>query len=379
MTNIVNPYSKNWLELAMSATDIMDKSSMLTIERFIEVVNFNIDKYTLDKFFLNIQDDLPMYLDDSTIEWFGYRGVLKNQKGKIRLLLQNNFAEDENKLWFEYSNKDYVTFYEENPNKLIYPHPDDFKGKNRTKHMVVHPDIFKHLILMAQTNKAHEIRSYYITLEKLVKLYSKYQSYMMTQYEIARRERAEADNLSLLDKLNKLISDTSDANQKLIMSSQTLNVMNQTLESMNQKLDISDKKLTSAKKTIKSTHKIIKKILPDKVRTADLTVGDCQYVYIIRDNQAPDDEHNFYFMRTQRKSYPAQMKKLKEKFGDHLRRWFVIKQPNAVTFWKSIRTELKDNIDKDSKSNWFSLVDMSRAQFKTKIKELDAKRMSAYI
>ena len=183
MALMIKKCSKNWLKEALSVIQPTDGRQMLTLKEFITATEFKIDKWSMDKFFHNIKDDVPLYIDDETIKWFGYRGKLDKQKEKIKKILQKNFAEYENKLWFDYSNENYTKFYLENPTVVqidevvglnVYPDPKDVKGNN-TKHMIVYPDIFKMLIMLATTKCKFRIMDYYITLEDLVKKYFKYQ------------------------------------------------------------------------------------------------------------------------------------------------------------------------------------------------------------
>jgi hypothetical protein len=175
MSLIIRKCAKTWLKEALSVIQPTDGRQILTLKEFITATDFAIDEWSMDKFFHNIKDDVPIYMDHQTIEWFGYGGTFSLQKQKITNLLKKNFAEYENELWFEYSNKDYVKFYEENPNALCYPDPTEFRGKNKTKHMIVELYVFKMLIMLANTKSKFRIMDYYITLEDLVKKYFEYQ------------------------------------------------------------------------------------------------------------------------------------------------------------------------------------------------------------
>lgn len=66
--------------------------------------------------------------------------------------------------------------------------------------------------------------------------------------------------------------------------------------------------------------------------------------------------------------------RIRTKYGDNIHRIYTIDQPNAVAFWNIIKTTLKDNIQKDLKTNWFMLNDMTTRQFKDKLNELDTER-----
>ncbi len=46
---------------------------------------------------------------------------------------------------------------------------------NKTKHLLVDPDVFKESLMLIQTDKAHQVRKYYLKLEKAFKMYMQYQ------------------------------------------------------------------------------------------------------------------------------------------------------------------------------------------------------------
>jgi hypothetical protein len=170
----------NWLNLAIEDTKLNPQGQLMTLDRFISITWFKVDKFAMDTFYRNIHDDLPIYLDDDIVRWFGYKGKLNTQKTAIKNLLINNFAEYRNIGWFEYSNKNYTKFYEKNP---TYPDPYTFYGKNKTKHLIIHPHIFKCIILLSNTVKKMRIIEHYVALEDLVIKYTKYQcSYYKLNY-----------------------------------------------------------------------------------------------------------------------------------------------------------------------------------------------------
>ena len=103
----------NWLEVAMSSTE------PLSLIEFIDKVEFKIDKWTFDKFYFNLSNEKYIYLDESTIEWFGYEGLLlKTKKQQITNLLKKNFSninvKEDDKQWFAYGKHAYKEFYKEN-------------------------------------------------------------------------------------------------------------------------------------------------------------------------------------------------------------------------------------------------------------------------
>jgi hypothetical protein len=363
MSLIVEKCSPNWLNKALAATrDPLKIGRMLTTQEFIECVDFKVDKFSMDKFYINMDNEVPVYVDNSIIKWFGYKGNLKKQKEKIKSILQKNFSEYENKYWFNYSNKEYSTFYSENPTPLhrglennekntdettfqpeIYPNPTEFKGKNKTKHMIVHPVIFKHVVLMADTQKSMEIRDYYITLEEVIKKYSKYQ-FEASQTKNQSLMQLMEDNKIMTHKIYNKLEESEDSRQK------------------------------SEESTIKFRKKL-DTVLPQRVDIEESN-PECPQVFILRDLDAEIGEPNLYAMRCQTKSYNSQLRALKSKYGDNIRRTLTIKQPNAVVFWNSVKRALSKNMEHDV-GNWFMLKNMTKMQFKRKVIELNKHRLNA--
>lgn len=280
MSLTIKKCSKNWLKEALSVIQPTDGRQMLTLKEFITATDFAVDKWSMDKFFHNIKDDVPLYIDDETIKWFGYSGEIKFQKLQIREMLKNNFAEYKNTLWFEYSNKDYVKFYEKNPNTLRYPDPTNFKGKNKTNHMIVELNVFKMLIMLSNTKNKFRIMDYYITLEELVKKYFEYQveqlkvSNFSLVYKLDQMQiKADEESKRQEDRFNKLIGVATDSKDQVAK--------------MDSKLD---------------------KVMPNYVELDDLPAGDAPQVIIMRDRDAEPGELNLYIIRCQARDLNSRIK-----------------------------------------------------------------------
>ncbi len=64
----------------------------MTLKEFIKVTNYPIDPFIVDNFFNNLNDDIPIYVTNGLIEWFGFNGkefnrILENFEKKILNLL----------------------------------------------------------------------------------------------------------------------------------------------------------------------------------------------------------------------------------------------------------------------------------------------------
>lgn len=180
----------------------------------------------------------------------------------------------------------------------------------------------------------------------------------------------EKDNV--ISDIRKIMFDQKLQIQKLMGYTESTNQM---VTNTRTELGETRTELVSIGNKLTSVRKTLDNVLPQRV---DIDQSDPSYpqVFILRDLDAESDEYNLYAMRCQSNSYGAQLKKLKSKYGDNIRRVLTIKQPNAVVFWNTIKKELRDTIECDNQTNWFRLVNMTKMQFKRKVIELDRKRVS---
>jgi hypothetical protein len=356
---------------------IGSSTKLMTIKEFIDTTEFNINPETFDILFMNINDeDIPIYIDDAMLDWMGYEGEKKLRKRNCRELIQSNFEDGSD--YKILKNSIYKEFLDEETNKIKgadahtfksnFPKPATGSSARSIKHLIVMPDAFRSLCMMINTEKGKQIRKYYITLEKLIKSYNLYQ----TIYRGQEAERAMSCKGNKIDSLSLQISGQSQQ-----ISNQTQQISDQTrqIQELLNRTSYMITTLDETKEELKETNTTLKSVLPQRV---DIKSNDPDYpqVFILRDLDAEEGDHNFYAMRCQTSNYNARLKELKAKYGDNIKRACTIKQPNAVVFWKSVKKTLQTNLICDSKTNWFSLYDMTKIQFKKKISELNDNRMN---
>jgi phage anti-repressor protein len=209
LANISNTFIKKAFDGNMSI-------EMLTINEFIKKTEFPIDTFMVDKFYHNLNDDMNIYITDEIIAWCGYSGETRTQKMRFNEILSK--FERNVDYWIYEGNRAYETYYNsmygikyiENEisinlstkthlDKFNYPHPDTFKGKNKTNHIITTVDCFREIMMMLTTKKAKSIRQYYICLEKLIKIYGQYQYY----HQQHRLEILSAQHSELLRKMDE--------------------------------------------------------------------------------------------------------------------------------------------------------------------------------
>ena len=161
--------------------------------KFDEFVRFNsidLDSIFVDKFFHNIRNDMPIYMNQDMIEYFGYSGIILEQVKSVKNLVNTNFLEYQNQHWWDYNNKEYIEYRKslfanhsdkstENPEETydinaLYPPPQRGRGKANTKHLLVAPKLFKEMLMVCQTEKGKQVRRYYIELVDVMELYIRF-------------------------------------------------------------------------------------------------------------------------------------------------------------------------------------------------------------
>jgi len=373
----------------------LDKTSykMLTFDEFIGITKISVDKLLIDKIFHNIQNKIPIYFDNNMIEYFGYSGVLRSQKQRIKELIQSNFIDYRNKLWWRYSNDEYKEFLlgsdeteeksafaQPNAKKQIYP-PLDVSRPHNVTHLLVMPNMFREMLILCNTDKGKKVRHYYIVMMLIYEMYRDYQISFgergmiikdceiinqnkqineLKQFMMEDRKKSEKNKKEMDEKFNILMGLTEAVNIGLIES--------------NKKLTESNKKLDSAKIIINDTHNTIKRVIEDRVIRKRIPKSKHNWLIIMMDKN--DDDIPYYAIRTQKCNIQNRIKKLKNSItGSDIIEILRIEHPNAMAFWEDIKQKYCIYIVL-ADGNWFSIKTINLASFKRKIKRLNLRRKS---
>jgi hypothetical protein len=149
----------------------------MNFKDFVKFNSIDLDAIFVNKMFHNLDNNIPIYMDQTMIEYFGYSGKLCTQTSSVKNLIDTNFLEYQDKLWWTYSDKKYIEYREslDDDFKKNYPSPQIGRGKSNTRHTLIMPKLFKLMLLMTQSIKGKRIKNYYIDLEDAFLLYFKYQ------------------------------------------------------------------------------------------------------------------------------------------------------------------------------------------------------------
>ncbi len=146
---------------------------LLNINEFIDNYQYDIDKLYIDKFWNSINSNEWISIDDNLLKWIGYNCIrdTDNKKSYIKLL-ERHF--DIN-IDYKMINKDSLV----NRDHMV---PNIW--------MIINPNIFKQTLMMLHTERAKQIRNYYLTLEQILIDYLKY-----TNQVVIHNQNIESDKL----------------------------------------------------------------------------------------------------------------------------------------------------------------------------------------
>ncbi len=161
---------------------------------FLSDSGLTFDKIYVDKFYHSICDKKWILVDLEVLKWIGYESLNKEYKNKQKYLdmVSSHFDKEKDfKLLSsaEFNNLDIETI------NIIFKTDISTNG-NKTQYLIISPRCFKESLLMLKTDKASDIRKYYLDLEEYFNKYVEY----TTNVTIAKlkEENEKLKNQSIL-------------------------------------------------------------------------------------------------------------------------------------------------------------------------------------
>ena len=375
--------------LFLDDESILEKSINSGINmKFTDFIKFNkidIDEMYVDKLFHNLQNKLPIYMNDKMIDYLGYAGDLKKQKEKLNNILSSkNFSKYNGQLYFKYEAKEYIAFRSEKSESMkppagdftndeLYP-LDDGKNASKTIHLLIMPRLFKEILMLCNTDKGKQVRSFYLNMVDVFELYTKYQNKLIVT---TLEQKLDKMSLTLVESNQKAEERFQDERKR---SDDKFNALMDRTGLIHNTLLNTENKLDVANVTLVNTESKLDRILPQRVELHKLDSFDIPCVIILQDMDAKFDEYNLYVLRIQSGSIKSAIKKFKTK-NDliNVNTVYRSQQPNAVAFWKIVRSNenLIHEIIKCPKENWFGLNTITIAEFINILNEIEETRKQA--
>lgn len=286
MTTLIVPQNlRQYVDRAISSS-----VSLLTIKEFITATNFAIDEESFNRLFTALDDNYPIYVDEAMLNWMGYEGEYKRQLLSLKNLLARNLSDMEYKIL---KNDKYAIYLEElgtqvgtalqsqqntlfrivisNINKFPFPSTGLSNGKT---HLILEPDTFRSLCMMINTERGKQIRQYYLTLERLVKAYTFYQSIFRIQE--AERSLAEKDS-KIGELITTIQTNELKAQEERTNAEERFNKLMTRTEVITDKLDETSEMLEDTRTEVISASATINRmagncVVPTSVKPSSLEV-----------------------------------------------------------------------------------------------------------
>lgn len=372
-SNELNPFNDPYLAEVFKPENRYKSSLMLTIKEFIEMSKFPIDSFMVDNFFNNLNDDIPVYVNNELIEWCGFNGKDFDKRKELFVKILKQFEKGID-FWC-LTNIEYSHYYQKSiphnqgiekgdiGKSINYPHPTTFTGKNKTKHIILTTNCFKMVLMMLNTKKAKEIREYYLALEKLIKVYSKYQ-YYQKKYE---NELLKISNDELHRKVDSLIDKLEDTHNKLKDTHNKLEETHNVLEHTRDELKETREDLSAHQEILTEiNHKFDVATDERAPRTTSIRKRDKFIILKIND---PNYQWQYYVVRIQHGACNAVLKRLRLKYPRYTEFMTIKYQPNSVNFFNLMKEKLpRITVNR----NEVKLeVGYNEAQFRRDVQDLD--------
>lgn len=146
-------------------------NNILTVKELLNTLGYPLNELYIDKFWDNLTNDKWIYIDNDMLKYIGYSENTIKAKQNYLNIISSNFEENT-----EYKSIFSKELQEDSKYLMRYLGNVGINGHNKTKHLIVSPDCFKQSLMLLRTEKAKEIRKYYLELEKVFKFYLQYQA-----------------------------------------------------------------------------------------------------------------------------------------------------------------------------------------------------------
>jgi len=149
----------------ININDILTKyNRLLSITDLLYIINYDLNKLYIDKFWNNIESEDWIYLDEELIQWFGYK---ENYKGKEKIVkfLKNEFEIDED--YKILNNEEYINSIEDS-NSFHSPVAGEWNYGNVTKHILMKPDCFKDICMSVGLINLKKLKSILLKLKRFL-------------------------------------------------------------------------------------------------------------------------------------------------------------------------------------------------------------------
>ncbi len=202
----------------ININDILAKYyKLLNITDLLYIINYDLNKLYVDKFWNNIESEDWIYLDEELINWFGYKEISRGKEQLIKIIKREFEIEEDYKIL---NNEEIIN------TKIFSGLKPEIKLTKNIHHIIIKPDCFKLTCLQVGTSKSKGIYKYFLEIEQIFKFYLKYTS-EFNKYELEKSKLIKNRYINKteikLDSILYLITTRNKAKENIFKFGSTIN------------------------------------------------------------------------------------------------------------------------------------------------------------
>ena len=229
------------------------------------------------------------------------------------------------------------------------------------------PRLFKEILMLCNTDKGKQVRSFYLNMVDVFELYTKYQNKLivttleqkldkMSLTLVESNQKADDERKRSEERFNKLMNKTELIQDRLEETREDLFETKEYLLEANEEILEKVDELTEAKQDIVN-------VVEDRVSTIHIKRNTRTRIVIFKnpDCDKKTDLYEYRIFRGQAKSVSTELTKLIET-KPNMMIIYNEPNPNSIVSWNSIYNNNTNVINKSPKRNWFTIT-ISEAAF----------------
>ena len=289
-----------------------------------------------------------------------------------------------------YNAKEYITFRAEKSESLsppaggdkicdtLYPKPKKGRGVTNTIHLLIMPRLFKEILMLCNTDKGKQVRSFYLNMVDVFELYTKYQNKLIVT---TLEQKLDKMSLTLVESNQKADDERKRSEEERKRSEERFNALMNRTDTIQDTLEETREDLLETQEDLLETQEdLLEKVgelkesrtdtinvVKDRVSQRRVPNNKQNYIVILKDD---DEKEPYYIMRIQEKYINLKIARERRK-SPNIREIFRMYMPNAINAWLSICNRFPLNIKMSRKLNRFSIAIVSEEQLINNIRRMD--------
>ncbi len=244
------------------------KLTIMLITEFINETGFNISKLYIDRFWASVHSRQMIYIDDELLRWMGYIAMhARDRKAHFLNMLREQGID-----YVECNSAEYEErFVRDRSRTTVYPPVPTGRGLGKLKHILLDADSFKMAAMSVGNGHGKHVKEYYVTVEKLVTIYTQYQ----LQFDQVRRGIEQQRLLTLEHESNSVKQELENSKSLIEVFHRELAARDQLLANKELELVDRERMLADRERELENTRVVNMDLLAYKL---DLERNETVYI-----------------------------------------------------------------------------------------------------